>query len=561
MSKWTKRIAVFLVCLAMMTHMLPTVSQAVTVKPVAPLTVTHINPCYADVVNETDLAAPGLILMDDEDEYDTDMAEAAKKLRRQLEDWEQTASVKVVYEGEFTEEAMMALIGGIFDEALEHTGDPTEGDYLRWHYAGYGAGLGGYVIGGTYYLTLVYSVTYYTTEEQEEELEDAVDALLKELDLKKKTDYQKICAIYDWMTTNITYDYDNLNNTNYTLKYTAYAAMMNRTSVCQGYALLLYRLLLEAGVDCRMITGYAGEAHGWNIVQVNGEYYNVDATWDAVYAQAGQDYCYFMLCDETFGADHIRDAMYTTEDFYTAYPMAAADLDPDTFVDEDVCAHSFTNYISNNDATCEADGTKTAACDRGCGATDTVADEGTALGHSFTNYVSNGDAEEGSAGTKTAYCDHGCGCTDTVADDGGQNEITSQVYDVEDGQLLGVLPGMTVSQLLAALDQGSSVRVFDGQTELSGDDLVTGTVTLVLMDGETEVCSLRIVLLGDVSRDGNVDNLDAAAVLQYAAGWEVTADARLADVNGDGSVDNLDATVMLQYAAGWEVSFGTAQEE
>ena len=42
--------------------------------------------------------------------------------------------------------------------------------------------------------------------------------------------------------------------------------------------------------------------------------------------------------------------------------------------------HSFTNYVSNGDATCTTDGTKTAKCDK-CGQTDTVIDVGSALGH------------------------------------------------------------------------------------------------------------------------------------------------------------------------------------
>ena len=46
--------------------------------------------------------------------------------------------------------------------------------------------------------------------------------------------------------------------------------------------------------------------------------------------------------------------------------------------------HSFTNYVSNNDATCTADGTKTATCDR-CDATDTVADAGSAKGHDYAD--------------------------------------------------------------------------------------------------------------------------------------------------------------------------------
>ncbi len=80
--------------------------------------------------------------------------------------------------------------------------------------------------------------------------------------------------------------------------------------------------------------------------------------------------------------------------------------------------HSFTNYVSDGNATCTADGTKTAKCDRGCGATDTIPDAGSALGHSFTNYVSDGNATCTADGTKTAKCDHGCGATDTATDVG-----------------------------------------------------------------------------------------------------------------------------------------------
>ena len=56
-----------------------------------------------------------------------------------------------------------------------------------------------------------------------------------------------------------------------------------------------------------------------------------------------------------------------------------------TFVAQDEIpakTHSFTNYISNGDATCLADGTKTAKCDR-CDDTDTKTDEGTAKGHDY----------------------------------------------------------------------------------------------------------------------------------------------------------------------------------
>ncbi|MCM1364254.1 MAG: leucine-rich repeat domain-containing protein [Faecalibacterium sp.] len=47
--------------------------------------------------------------------------------------------------------------------------------------------------------------------------------------------------------------------------------------------------------------------------------------------------------------------------------------------------HRFSNYISNNNATCTTDGTKTAICDICGDATDKIIDKGTALGHDYSD--------------------------------------------------------------------------------------------------------------------------------------------------------------------------------
>ena len=52
----------------------------------------------------------------------------------------------------------------------------------------------------------------------------------------------------------------------------------------------------------------------------------------------------------------------------------------------DALGHSFTNYVSDNNATCTEDGTETAKCDR-CDVTDTRTDEGSALGHTESEAV------------------------------------------------------------------------------------------------------------------------------------------------------------------------------
>ena len=110
-----------------------------------------------------------------------------------------------------------------------------------------------------------------------------------------------------------------------------------------------------------------------------------------------------------------------------------------TVIDEgsrDPDKHSFTNYVSNNDATCSDAGHKTASCDNGCGATDVKIDENApALGHTWGTYESNGNATCEQDGTKTAKCvrfgQGGCTATDTVPDAGSKlgHDFTDYIYN------------------------------------------------------------------------------------------------------------------------------------
>jgi hypothetical protein len=57
-------------------------------------------------------------------------------------------------------------------------------------------------------------------------------------------------------------------------------------------------------------------------------------------------------------------------------------------------------------------------------------------------------------------------------------------------------------------------------------------------------------LLGDVNGDGNVDAIDGALILQYAAALLSHVNPGAADVNHSDVVDVLDAALVLQYSAG-----------
>ncbi len=96
------------------------------------------------------------------------------------------------------------------------------------------------------------------------------------------------------------------------------------------------------------------------------------------------------------------------------YSCECGEKGTETFDYGSPLGHDFGDYLSDDNATCIADGSKTAKCTR-CNATDTVTDANTRLGHKFTNYVPDGNATCTKDGTKTAKCDR-CDETDTITD-------------------------------------------------------------------------------------------------------------------------------------------------
>lgn len=112
------------------------------------------------------------------------------------------------------------------------------------------------------------------------------------------TDYEVELYIHNALLDNIQYDLRAPMNQS------AYSGMVNGKTVCAGYARSFQYLMMEMGIPCYYCTGYAGEAHAWNIVQLEGEYYNVDATWDDTDPNT---YDYFNKTDAEFHTNHRRE--------------------------------------------------------------------------------------------------------------------------------------------------------------------------------------------------------------------------------------------------------------
>lgn len=245
------------------------------------------------------------------------MATAAKQIRKAMVNREPYVTVRCTT----TDSDLSGALEEIFEKALAHTGKPKEGDYLKFTHGGWEAN-GSYISeGDTYYLDVSYDLYYYTTAKQEAMVDDYIDDLLDDLDLEDNSDYQKIKGIYDYITETVRYDYDHLNDSSYMLQYTAYAALVNKTAVCQGYANLFYRLAMELDVDARIIGGYGGDyysggPHAWNITTLDDLWYNLDATWD----EGQSTYSWFLLSPGSF-VDHERYSEFDTSSFHKKQPM------------------------------------------------------------------------------------------------------------------------------------------------------------------------------------------------------------------------------------------------
>ena len=276
----------------------------------------YVNPIYKDVKSSVvhhDIQTYSL----EDVEYTSDQEKLVKIFREKLINRESNIVLYYHCDEEITQEFFSNLVHQLFQKAIKHTGNGKEGDYLKWHCQGWTVKASISVNSNKGYdLNIFYDVSYLSSLEQEEKVDEEVSNLLKSLDLSNKTDYQKVKAIYDYICSNVTYDHDNLNDESYSLKYTAYAALINKTAVCQGYASLFYRLALDAGVDTRVISGEAGGPHAWNIVKLNGKYYNLDSTWDA----GRSTYAYFLKNTNDFD-DHVRDNDYQSNEFIEEYPM------------------------------------------------------------------------------------------------------------------------------------------------------------------------------------------------------------------------------------------------
>lgn len=214
----------------------------------------------------------------------------------------------------------------LLEQCFAHEADsgPKEGDYLYWNFRSYSWG----IVEGDYNpetVTYYINISWRSDASEEKYVDKKIAEAVSRLDLKngQKSEYEKVKQIYDYIMDTLTYDYYHYEvNQNYMPMYTVYGALHDGTGVCQAYALLFYRLCREVGIDARLISGNddgeGNATHGWNIVRIGENYYNVDATWDDEMVSRRR---YFLKNKADF-TGHTRHKTYKTQEFEKQFPLS-----------------------------------------------------------------------------------------------------------------------------------------------------------------------------------------------------------------------------------------------
>jgi hypothetical protein len=151
-------------------------------------------------------------------------------------------------------------------------------------------------------IILKYPKNFATTED-----------LAKRIDKDFKSEYQKARAIFSWIALNLTYDYKTFLNPPESKRFSyrteaerakqiqdlqdeiVQKAFKNRKAVCEGFSLLYAHLADLTGLNAEVVHGDSKTMlndigrkntqtnHAWNIVEIDGKWRLVDATWGQGY--------------------------------------------------------------------------------------------------------------------------------------------------------------------------------------------------------------------------------------------------------------------------------------
>lgn len=167
---------------------------------------------------------------------------------------------------------------------------------------------------------LRFHLSYNESAPQLRQVDEAVKKALSGLKLSNDPEAVKVRKVHDYVIWRAKYYIGQGKDS-------AYDAIQGKKASSCGYALLTYKMLTEARVHCRIVTGnVSGAHHIWNMVQVENKWYYLDnALDDPDDAAILVRYQYFLRGSEWLRKDHALSDAFQMAEFKSDYPVSESD--------------------------------------------------------------------------------------------------------------------------------------------------------------------------------------------------------------------------------------------
>lgn len=148
--------------------------------------------------------------------------------------------------------------------------------------------------GSEYYVSIVYLFDVDELKSIKAETAQLVADAVKNIGAEGLSDYEIVCAVNDYLCDTVYYPESEPYEP---VTHTAYGALKNGCAVCEGYACATKLILNSYGVECDIQVGDClnGGGHAWNLVKLDGAWYQLDVTWDD---QSTERSDYLLVTDE-----------------------------------------------------------------------------------------------------------------------------------------------------------------------------------------------------------------------------------------------------------------------
>lgn len=151
-------------------------------------------------------------------------------------------------------------------------------------------------VGGFYYVYIHMDEPYEDYVQEMTAFNQAAQQFLSQINTAT-SEYEIVRQVHDKLIALVNYNDPVLRQINFSMlgidyAHTAYGCLVADSSgvpnyaVCDGYTLAFEYLLQQCGIESVFIGGDAGNTesdaggHAWSLVKVDGNWYEVDATWD-----------------------------------------------------------------------------------------------------------------------------------------------------------------------------------------------------------------------------------------------------------------------------------------